>query len=129
MTGHICAKCDISATEDIKYANCPRGGMHDFRTPMECRIVRMSMLKVYSKHGPKEDADHYTALLKKNTRAGGHTRGRPPKHTREEIDHMRDLYYNKKEKWTIPDIARFFRTSTATVNKAIEGKLKASDEI
>lgn len=55
-------------------------------------------------------------------------RGRPRKHTREEIDHMRELYYRKEENWSVGDIARFFRTTTALVNKAINGELKAIDD-
>lgn len=124
----ICAKCDITETPDIKYSNCSRGGMHDFRTPEECHKVRVSMLKVYRKYGPVEDATHYAELIAKKRTTPARPRGRPLKHTRAEIDHMRDLYYRKDENWSIPAIARFFRTSTATVNKAIEGKLKASDE-
>ena len=55
-------------------------------------------------------------------------RGRPPKHTRAEIDHMRELYYRKDENWSIGDIARFFRTSPALVNKAVDGTLKGKDD-
>ena len=54
--------------------------------------------------------------------------GRPRRFTREEIDHMREMYYCKTENWTTGAIARLFRTSTAMVNKAIDGKLKAKDE-
>lgn len=41
---------------------------------------------------------------------------------------MRELYYRKTENWTTGAIARLFRTTTAMVNKAIDGKLKAKDE-
>lgn len=125
--GHICAKCDVAGTDENEYVNCPQGGMHDFRTPEECYVVRRSMLRIYQKHGPQADADHYAKLVKKQPRVKM-PRGRPRKHTRAEIDHMRDLYYRKDENWSIGDIARFFRTSPALVNKAVDGTLKGKDD-
>lgn len=55
-------------------------------------------------------------------------KGRPPKFTQAEIDHMRAMYQKTGRAYGIPQIARLFRTSEATVNKAISGTLKARPE-
>jgi hypothetical protein len=123
--GHICAKCNETGTTENEYSNCPRGGMHDFRTPEECMVVRVSMLKHYRKYGPKADADFLATLVGPKI---ARKRGRARKHTRAEIEHMRDLYFRKDENWSIGDIARFFRTSSSLVNKAVDGTLKGKDD-
>jgi hypothetical protein len=57
-------------------------------------------------------------------------RGRKPKFTQEEIDHMKELYHRKEgTRWGIGDIARLYRTTSATVNRAIDGKLPAKDAV
>jgi hypothetical protein len=51
-------------------------------------------------------------------------RGQPRKLTRAEIDQIRILY----RKYSAPQIGRLFRVSSGTVLRAVDGKIKASDE-
>lgn len=53
-------------------------------------------------------------------------KGRKPKFTQEEIDHMKSLY--AKPGYSAAKVARLFRCSETTVLKAVEDKLTPKDK-
>lgn len=55
-------------------------------------------------------------------------KGRPPKFTQAEIDHMRELYFRKDRPLSAATIARLFRCSEGTVLRAASGAMKAKPE-